>query len=283
MAKLYFRYGAMNSGKSLFLISTAYNFKSRNINCAVMKPSVDTRDIHIKSRAFEKPLECMPINKDTDLIELVKSLYNPQWILVDEAQFLTPNQVDTLAYIVDNYNINIICYGLRTDFQTKLFPGSQRLFEIADTIEEMKTTCSCGKRASVNARIDSDGNIITEGSQIECGAEDKYITLCRDCYNKRIEEQKNKNNMNNITSTQEYDPNKDLNLSHDNVSSTLNTSYVYESNKDINYIAYEKPLNSTCTCNYDGCSPDAWYCPKCGAYVWNGALTCPDCGTEKPN
>lgn len=81
----------MNSGKSLFLISTAYNFKSRNINCAVMKPSVDTRDIHIKSRAFEKPLECMSINKDTDLIELVKSLYNPQWILVDEAQFLTPN------------------------------------------------------------------------------------------------------------------------------------------------------------------------------------------------
>lgn len=181
----------MNSGKSLFLCSTAYNFKERGIPFLILKPKLDTRDggSCIKSRALNTEFSCIGISKEDNVFEYVrdKNLWTPfQWILVDEAQFLQPEQVDQLADVVDKLNINVICYGLRTDFRTKLFPGSQRLFEIADTFEELKSSCSCGRRASVNARINADGNIVTEGEQIFCGAEDKYITLCRKCYSELI-------------------------------------------------------------------------------------------------
>lgn len=189
-AKLYFRYGVMNSGKSLFLLSTAHNFTERGVPHLILKSSVDVRDKCVKSRALQTEYPCTIVTPETDIYNLIKDFYTEEtvkWILVDESQFLQPEQIDQLSKVVDDFNINVICYGLRTDFQTKLFPGSMRLFEIADKFEEMKSTCFCGNKASVNARIDSDGYIVTEGNQVECGSEDKYITLCRNCYNNLIE------------------------------------------------------------------------------------------------
>lgn len=116
----------------------------------------------------------------------------PEWILVDEAQFLAEEQVDQLACVVDTYGVNVICYGLRTDFKTHLFEGSRRLFEIADTIDEIKSTCNCGRKTIVNARIDSRGEIITEGDQVEIGGNDRYISVCRNCWrNKKVEQSRN--------------------------------------------------------------------------------------------
>lgn len=191
MSKLYFYYGAMNCGKSLSLLSKAYGFRERGIDVLLIKSTIDTRDSGvICSRALSVEEPCLSISKDDNVFVKVSQALSEgpdyKWILVDECQFLTPEQVDQLAKVVDVLNISVICYGLRTDFQTHLFPGSQRLFEICDKIEEMKSTCKCGNRASINARIDSSGRIVTEGEQVSCGGEDKYVTLCRKCYNKEI-------------------------------------------------------------------------------------------------
>jgi thymidine kinase len=111
------------------------------------------------------------------------------WFLIDEAQFLTAEQVDQLARIVDDYGSNVVCYGLRTDFKSNLFEGSRRLFEIADTIDEIKSTCTCGRKTIVNARIDQNGDFVEDGAQVEIGGDDKYIAVCRKCWrNKRIEQ-----------------------------------------------------------------------------------------------
>ena len=198
MAKLYFKWGVMNSGKSLEILSRNYNFKERGIGTLVMKSTLDIRDSNIiKSRALNTEEKCVPITPSDDVYKTIvryiaarieAGLPEIKWVIVDEAQFLIEEQVDQLANIVDELDINVLCYGLRTDFQTKLFPGSKRLFEIADKFEEMRSTCRCGERASVNVRIDKDGKVVTEGPQVECGSEDKYITLCRKCYKKAIDE-----------------------------------------------------------------------------------------------
>ena len=198
MAKLYFKWGVMNSGKSLEILSRNYNFKERGIGTLVMKSTLDIRDSNIiKSRALNTEEKCVPITPSDDVYKTIvryiaarieAGLPEIKWVIVDEAQFLTEEQVDQLANIVDELDVNVLCYGLRTDFQTKLFPGSKRLFEIADKFEEMRSTCRCGERASVNVRIDKDGKVVTEGPQVECGSEDKYITLCRKCYKKAIED-----------------------------------------------------------------------------------------------
>ena len=198
MAKLYFKWGVMNSGKSLEILSRNYNFKEREIGTLVMKSTLDIRDSNIiKSRALNTEEKCVPITPSDDVYKTIvryiaarieAGLPEIKWVIVDEAQFLIEEQVDQLANIVDELDINVLCYGLRTDFQTKLFPGSKRLFEIADKFEEMRSTCRCGERASVNVRIDKDGKVVTEGPQVECGSEDKYITLCRKCYKKAIDE-----------------------------------------------------------------------------------------------
>ena len=112
-----------------------------------------------------------------------------QWVLVDEAQFLTAKQVDQLSDVVDYLGINVICYGLRTDFKTHLFEGSKRLFEIADTIEEIKSQCSCSKKNIFNVRLDKNGDIMLNGKQIEVGSEDKYTTMCRKCYKEKLNNQ----------------------------------------------------------------------------------------------
>ena len=193
--KLYFRYGTMGSAKTAMLLTTAYNFEERNMDYLCMKPVIDTRESKsvIRSRiGIER--HCEWIYADTDLYAFAKSKFKhdgriTDWFLIDEAQFLTTAQVDQLSRIVDDFGTNVVCYGLRTDFQSRLFEGSKRLFEIADTIDEIKSTCTCGHKTIVNARIDANGEIITEGAQVEIGGDDLYVAVCRKCWrNKRIEQ-----------------------------------------------------------------------------------------------
>ena len=191
IGKLYFRYGTMGSAKTALLLTTAYKFEERGVAYLCFKPVTDTREERsvIRSRiGIER--DCKWIYNDTDLYEVVTRMHEeggmtPEWMLVDEAQFLSEAQVDQLARLVDDYGCNVMCFGLRTDFQSKLFEGSRRLFEIADSIEEVKSTCSCGRKTIVNARIDGMGNIITEGEQVEIGGNDRYMSLCRKCWNDR--------------------------------------------------------------------------------------------------
>ena len=184
----------MGSAKTALLLTTAYNFEERGMAYLCLKPVIDTREKKnvIRSRiGIER--ECKWIYPDTDLYEMIHESFQnssqvPDWILVDEAQFLNSSQVDQLARVVDDYACNVVCYGLRTDFKTCLFEGSRRLFEIADSIDEIKSTCSCGRKTIVNARIDGNGQIITEGEQVEIGGNDRYMAVCRKCWrNKRIE------------------------------------------------------------------------------------------------
>ena len=193
--KLYFRYGTMGSAKTALLLTTAYNFEERGIEYLCMKPVIDTREAKnvIRSRiGIER--ECRWIYHDTNLYDLVKDIYREtgkviEWFLVDEAQFLTEAQVDQLSRVVDDFGSNVVCYGLRTDFKTHLFEGSRRLFEIADTIDEIKSTCNCGHKTIVNARIDANGDFVEEGAQVEIGGDDRYVAVCRKCWrNKRIEQ-----------------------------------------------------------------------------------------------
>ena len=180
----------MGSGKSLHLLATAHNFQIRSIPFVIFKSSIDTRDGEglIHSRALGDR-ECTNISSTDNLFDIVSTYVNSEiifpslrWILVDEAQFLTAEQVDQLAAIVDIMGISVICYGLRTDFQTHLFEGSRRLFEVADTIEEIKSSCDCNYKTIFNARINTEGNIVTSGDQVEIGGDDKYVSICRKCY-----------------------------------------------------------------------------------------------------
>lgn len=196
MCKLRFSYGTMNSGKSLQLLTTVYNFEQRGIHCLVIKSSIDTRDgDQIKSRIGDGiSRQCLLIDQETNIYNLiVHDLFEnrnlPQWIFVDEAQFLTADQVNQLSDLVDYENIDVWCFGLRTDFKTQLFPGSKRLFEIADKLDELKSSCECGGKNTVNARLTKDGKIAVGGSQIEVGAEDKYVSICRKCYKEKLKKQ----------------------------------------------------------------------------------------------
>lgn len=197
MAKLYFKYATMSAGKSLYLLSNAYNLETGGIPFICLKPSVDTRDGVgvIKSRAGLSR-ECTTFDRTINLYDWVKAL-RVEWLLngyssakfifIDEAQFMTKEQVDQVAHIVDNFDINVICYGLRTDFTLNLFEGSKRLFELADDIEEIKISCHCERKAIVNARIDEDGKVVTDGEQIMIGGNDMYMPMCRKCYFDAIE------------------------------------------------------------------------------------------------
>lgn len=193
--KLYFRYGTMGSAKTALLLTTAYNFEERDLNYICMKPVIDNREKKnvIRSRiGIER--ECHWIYNDTDLYSFAKDFFEKtmavvDWFLIDEAQFLTEQQVDQLSRIVDDFGSNVICYGLRTDFKSRLFEGSRRLFEIADTIDEIKSTCTCGHKTIINARIDANGDFVEDGAQVEIGGDDRYIAVCRKCWrNKRIEQ-----------------------------------------------------------------------------------------------
>lgn len=184
----------MNVSKSASLLMKAHSFEDNGIPFICMKPSIDNRDgIDIISSRIGIKRECISIFPDDNLYDIVNRIVVefstvlkpcPKWILIDKSQFLTEKQVDQLANVVDTLDINVMCYGLRTDFRTKLFNGSRRLFELADDIEEMKLSCRCGRKAIINARVDDDGNILTDGEQVLIGGNDRYITLCRNCYRK---------------------------------------------------------------------------------------------------
>ena len=186
--KLYFRYGTMGSAKTALLLTTAYNFEERGLNYLCMKPALDTRegDSVIRSRiGIER--HCQWIFPETDIYRFVRDLFRStgryiEWFLIDEAQFLRTAQIDQLARIVDDFGCNVVCYGLRTDFKSNLFEGSKRLFEIADTIDEIKSTCHCGRKTIINARIDREGNFVSEGAQVEIGGDERYVAVCRKCW-----------------------------------------------------------------------------------------------------
>lgn len=193
IGKLYFRYGTMGSAKTALLLTQAYNFEERGMQYLCMKPIIDDRekDNVIRSRiGIER--KCEWIYPDTDIYAMISQLYHStgvikDWILIDESQFLREQQIDQLSRIVDDFGTNVVCYGLRTDFQSRMFEGSRRLFELADSIDEIKSTCSCGRKTIINARIDREGNIVTDGAQVEIGGDDKYVALCRSCWrNRRI-------------------------------------------------------------------------------------------------
>ena len=183
MAKLYFKYGAMGSSKTANALITKFNYEERGMKVWLIKPSIDNRDgvdavrsrIGLEAQAFV-------VSPTTDILQEFASRRDVHAIIADECQFFKAEQIDQLRRIVDEYDVPVLCFGLRTDFLTKLFEGSRRLFEVADSIAEIKTICACGKKAIVNARIDGEGNVLTEGGQILIGGNDSYIAMCHSCW-----------------------------------------------------------------------------------------------------
>ena len=188
MAKLYFKYGAMGSSKTANALITKFNYEERGMKVWLIKPSIDNRDgaTTVRSR-IGLEAEASIITPDMDIYEAFSRLEGYHVIITDECQFFTAAQIDQLRRIVDQKNIPVLCFGLRTDFLTHLFEGSRRLFEVADSITEIKTICTCGKKAIVNARIDGEGRVVTEGGQILIGGNDSYVAMCHSCWMNAIE------------------------------------------------------------------------------------------------
>lgn len=181
MSGLYFKYGTMNSSKSANLLMCKYNYESQGFKVKLLKPIIDTRcdKYRVESRVGISS-ECTPINFSSNLKFLTNDY---DIVMVDECQFLSKKLVDQLYEI--SFEKVVLCYGLLTDFRREMFEGSKRLVELADSMQEIKSICHCGKRAVVNARF-KDGVLVRDGSQIEVGAEDKYKVLCKECYNKLL-------------------------------------------------------------------------------------------------
>lgn len=190
MAKLYFKYGAMGSSKSAQALITQFNYEELGMSVWLIKPSTDDRDGAdiIKSR-IGLMRHAQVITPEQDVVEAYHAAGKFDVIIADEAQFMTPEQIDQLRHIVDTENVPVLCFGLRTDFLTHFFPGARRLMELADSITEIKTVCECGHKATVNARIDGNGKIVTEGSQILIGGNDSYVAMCHKCWKRKIAEQ----------------------------------------------------------------------------------------------
>lgn len=185
MAKLYFRYGTMNSGKSIEVLRTAHNYEEQGKTVLLFTPSIDNRygTGKITSRiGLQKTAQI--VNDTTDMFVLARQAM-PHCVLIDEAQFLTKGQIEQLTNICDELNIPVIAYGLRSDFLGNLFEGSQQLFAVADKIEEVKTVCwYCDRKAVMNMRC-KDGKPIFQGEQIQIGGNESYIPVCRKCYKAR--------------------------------------------------------------------------------------------------
>ena len=192
MAKLYFKYGAMGSSKTAQALITKYNYEENDMKVWLIKPSADTRDgVQILRSRIGLAAAVEVMAPEMNVYEIFRNtrMGNCDVVIVDECQFMTEEQIDQLRAIVNECSVPVICFGLRTDFQTRLFPGSRRLMELADCIEESKTMCDCGAKATVNARI-SDGYIVTEGAQVGLGGNDSYIAMCHRCYVRGIREHK---------------------------------------------------------------------------------------------
>ena len=183
MAKLYFYYSSMNAGKSTNLLQSSYNYRERGMNTLVLAPAFDDRfeSGKVTSRIGIEA-DATTFRNDTDLLEIVTSANEEQrvhCVLIDEAQFLTRDQVFQLSELTDNLNIPVLAYGLRTDFQGEPFEGSKYLLAWCDNLKEIKAICHCGRKAIMVLRMDAEGNAVTEGSQVEIGGNDRYVSMCR--------------------------------------------------------------------------------------------------------
>lgn len=192
MAKLYFRYGAMGSSKSAQALITKFNYEERGMRVWLIKPAADTRygaDKVYSRIGLEQRADS--ISEEMDLLQIFRDREREFYdvVIADEAQFFTPAQIEQLREIVDRYHVPVFCFGLRTDFRTRMFPGSGRLFELADSITELKTVCACGSKATVNARVDAEGNVITEGEQVLLGGNESYQPMCHKCWKKAQEKE----------------------------------------------------------------------------------------------
>ena len=191
MAKLYFKYGAMGSSKSAQALITQFNYEELGMTVWLIKPSVDDRDGAdiVKSRVGLSRHATVIFPED-DIRARYEAAGRFDVVIADEAQFFTPEQIDGLREMVDELNLPVLCFGLRTDFLTHMFPGSQRLMELSDSLTEIKTVCACGRKATVNARLDGQGRVVTTGDQVLLGGNDSYIALCHKCWKQRIREQR---------------------------------------------------------------------------------------------
>ena len=190
MAKLYFKYGAMGSSKTANALITKFNYEERGMKVWLIKPALDVRDgADVVRSRIGLEAQAYAVTPDIDIFEAFKNAGDFHVVIADECQFFTARQIDGLRRIVDELDIPVLCFGLRTDFLTHTFEGSHRLFEVADSISEIKTVCECGSKAIVNARIDGNGKIVTEGGQILLGGNDSYIAMCHKCWKKVIKKQ----------------------------------------------------------------------------------------------
>ena len=183
MAKVYFYYAAMNAGKSTVLLQSSYNYRERGMRTLLFTPSIDTRygTGRIESRIGLRS-GAISLTPADNLLARVRTEHATQpvaCVLVDEAQFLTGEQVWQCTDVADALDIPVLCYGLRTDFQGKLFPGSAALLGLADDLSELKTICHCGRKATMNLRTDAQGRAVGEGAQVEIGGNDRYVAMCR--------------------------------------------------------------------------------------------------------
>ena len=178
MAQLYFKYGAMGSSKTANALMARFNYEERGQEALMVKPQLDQRDgDHMVRSRIGLTHECVYFHEMRAMDEAEMKKY--ACVIVDEAQFLSREEVHYLVHLVDDWDIPVMCYGLRSDFKGELFPGSCELLVMADKLEEVKTICWCGKKATFNARFDGHGNVLKEGAQVVLGANDKYIGLCR--------------------------------------------------------------------------------------------------------
>lgn len=201
MAKLYFKFGAMGSSKTAQALMTKFNYEEKDKSVLLIKPATDNRDdiidkngivsTEVRSRIglSAKALAVSALDCLVSLYIKEREKNRVDVIICDECQFLTEKQVDELKDIADLYDVPVLCFGLRADFRTKLFPGSKRLFEIADSISEIKSICRCGRKATVNARLDADGKIEILGEQVCIGGNERYVGMCYRCYREKIRKQ----------------------------------------------------------------------------------------------
>ena len=194
MAKLYFKYGAMGCSKTAQALITKFNYEERGMKVLLIKPAIDTRDgVDLVKSRIGLQSEAYAVDSQENLYDFYTKKHSDcNVVIVDECQFLTPEKVDQLGDIVIKLSVPVLCFGLATDFTTHLFPGSRRLFEIAESISEIKSVCKCGAKATVNARFDDNGHVVYKGEQVVLGGNGRYTAMCRKCWLKiKAEQEKN--------------------------------------------------------------------------------------------